>query len=431
MKFMIKNIKRAMLLHWQLNILILVDLILCTAIIFVMLQNYVFLKQIQDAFFSGNRAAQHYYYEIDSDSFESFLNDMENKTPMYEIAKMVHDEIYASPHFLAYYSNPYTLSLSSGTSNPTFADTLKLYDYFEDDSGTIYKAPYIDGYVFFENAAEAIDIQLSEGHLFESEDYNNADITNPVSIILGYDFRAYFELGDVISYESEYASDKAVVVGFMKPYSYVSEFGADNSNTSTLDKSIVFPLLFPRDESSLSLEYFEKKSLWTLDGGQLVVTDPTIDVQAEINQITAKYGFYPIKAFPLDGTAITNTKIISEKNVTLLLTLGIVSTLICLIALSSVLYKRTLKDRTTFCIYLTGGISLWKINLSLLLEMSLWLALSILPSISISIIEYGKLFVPLWLILLYTGTILLVSLAPIFVVIGKSNLDLMIRNQID
>lgn len=427
MNFVIKNIKRAMLLHWHLNLLILADLILFTVIMFIMLQNYVFSKQIQDAFFSGNQAAQHYYYAIDGDSFESFLNDMENKTPMYEIAKIIRDEIYASPHFIAYDSNPCTLSLFSGTSNPDFPDTLIQYDYLTDESG----APYIDGYVFFENSLEVYDIQLSKGRLFETDDYINADIEKPVSVILGHDFLPFFELGDVISYESEYASDTAIIVGFMEPNTYICDFGDENPNTSTLDKSIIFPLRFPRNEDQLSLKYFEKESLWAFDGGRLVVTDPTIDVQSEINRITAKYGFYPIETFPMDGTAITNTKIISEKNVTLLLVLAIVTTMICLIALSSVLYKRTLKDRATFCVYLTAGIPLWKINLSLLIEMSLWLVLSILPSISISMIEYGTLCVPLWQILVYTGTILMISLAPTFVVIGRSNLDQMIRNQIE
>ena len=418
MKFIIKNIKRAMLLHWRLNLLILVDLVLCTAIIFVMMQNFAFAKEIQDAFFSGNQAAEHYVFALNRDYDESFLNDVENKTPMYDIAKTVREEIFASPNFLAYTSMQHTFNLSD-ISNP---------EDFPEDLVYIDETPYIDGYIYSENAAEAFNLHVSEGRLLTSSDFNNLDISQPVSVLLGSDFQSVFQLGDVVL---TCGDDAAVVVGFLEPNSFVAEYGSSIPNTLSLNKSIIFPLLFPRDPETLSPEYYERISIRVLDYGNLVVSDPTIDVQSEMNKITAKYGFYPIEVFPLDGTAISNAKIISEKNVALLLMLGIVSTVICLIALSSVLYKRTLKDRATFCIYLTSGIPLWKINVSLLLEMSFWLILSILPSISISIIEYGKLYVPLWQILLYTGTIMMVSLAPVFVIIGKSNLDLMIRNQMD
>lgn len=421
MKFIIKNIKRAMLLHWRLNFLILVDLVLCTAIIFVMMQNFVFANNIQDAFFSGNQAAERYVFEIQNDDIEALMNDVENKTPMYDIAKTVREEIFASPNFLAYTSNPCSVNLSDISNPEDFPEDLVYFDY---DGET----PYIDGYIYSENAAEAFNLHVSEGRLLTSSDFNNLDISQPVSVLLGSDFQSVFQLGDVVL---TCGDDAAVVVGFLEPNSFIAEYGSNNPNTFPLDKSIIYPLFFPRNTEYLSAEYHERMALLSLDCSYLVVSDPTIDVQSEMNKITAKYGFYPIEVFPLDGTAISNAKIISEKNVALLLMLGIVSTVICLIALSSVLYKRTLKDRATFCIYLTSGIPLWKINVSLLLEMSFWLILSILPSISISIIEYGRLYVPLWQILLYSGTIMMVSLAPVFVIIGKSNLDLMIRNQMD
>ena len=155
-----------------------------------------------------------------------------------------------------------------------------------------------------------------------------------------------------------------------------------------------------------------------------------MDIQKEINRITAENGYYTYEVQPTDGIEISETKDVSSKNVALIGVLALIACIICTCSLSSVLYNRTVQDRSVFCIYMCCGIPLWKINLSLIIEMLIFLGVSFFPTYALSIMEYEKLLVPAWQILAFSGIILLVSLIPVFKINRENNLDMLIRDKI-
>ena len=110
--------------------------------------------------------------------------------------------------------------------------------------------------------------------------------------------------------------------------------------------------------------------------------------------------------------------------------LELVACSICVFSLGTVLYNRTVQDRSTLCIYLCCGMPLWKINLSLIIEMIVYLLASFSPTYLLSVIEYKKLLVPAWQILLFSGITILMSLIPVFKINKENSLDMLIRDKI-
>ena len=133
---------------------------------------------------------------------------------------------------------------------------------------------------------------------------------------------------------------------------------------------------------------------------------------------------------PVDGVEVSETKDVSAKNVALIGFLALIACINCTCSLSSVLYNRTVQDRSVFCIYMCSGIPLWKINLSIIIEMAVFLGVSFFPTYALSIMEYKKLLIPAWQILMFSGIIVLVSLIPVFKINRENNLDMLIRDRI-
>ena len=65
MKFYTKNFTRSVFSHPKENLIILFDLILTAAAVFVLIQNYYFLKAKHDEFFSDDRVAKTYQINAD------------------------------------------------------------------------------------------------------------------------------------------------------------------------------------------------------------------------------------------------------------------------------------------------------------------------------------------------------------------------------
>ena len=303
----------------------------------------------------------------------------------------------------------------------------------------------ITQYALSEYAAEGLGLKVAEGRWFTKEEFDQPYSFKQVPIILGSNYAGAFHIGDVVVYEDSNKHDEAVVVGILEPNAVVEHYGIVQGS---FDDAVITTTAseFPRDLYSVRVKQDEVKfaarverknaaanrdRIRTLTSGLLYCPDESVDVQKAINDYTSKYGFYQIKAQPIDGSAYSETRSISERNLLLIGVLAVSTTVICMISLGGVLYNRTLDDRRTYCIYMSAGIPLWKINLSLILEMLFWMVLSILPVIALSLYEFQTLMIPLWQIGLFELIVMGVSIAPSLAVNSKCNLDLLIRNQMN
>lgn len=424
MRVIINNIFRSVKNHPKANLVILINMILCTMTVFVLLQNYYFLSNHFDKHY-GYEVARHYSLEMSNDDFRAKESDKLNKSPMYYVGQEVNKEIESNPHLTLYQAGEIAVPMW------LVEDRMKLEKYKQIDDG-MKESVLMSGEHYSEddytciyfmnvpvNAEKVFNLTLKEGRFFNEEDKYIYDPVIPFPVILGNDFAATFKLGDTIDLKG----DKGVVVGILEDNMYMSLWG----HVKYLDDRIltVHPLV-PRNFSMSMEDYYILHD----DLDQIYCDDPTMDVQKEINRITAAHGYYTYETNPIDGIEISETKDVSSKNVALIGVLALIACIICTCSLSSVLYNRTVQDRSVFCIYMCCGIPLWKINLSLIIEMLIFLGVSFFPTYALSIMEYEKLLVPAWQILAFSGIIVLVSLIPVFKINRENNLDMLIRDKI-
>ena len=414
MRTVLKNISFNLFKNLRRNLTILLNMILCTFVIFILLQNYHFLLDRYNEFFPSGKIASHYHVEIaDDDDSVHYASDRLNETPMFFVGQNVIETIEKESTLLVY-SYGRGSTMSTGILND--AD---LSSFYEDEGMYTLKGDYVDTIFDFQlsmNAFEALHLNVSEGRLFEENDYL-LDKNQVLPVILGSEFQSVFHLGDVIEYDDGEFSDRAIIVGFLQANSGYTEW----NNYISLDKSIVSPVEFPRMyEDSGKYRRFS----------YIYSKDESVDVQAVVNAATTKNGFYTLEVSPSDGAMITETKTLSEKNVKLICFLAIISTILCVSSLGMILYHRAIEDISTNCICMVCGISLWKINLSIVIEMIIMILLSVIPSIAISYQIYHAILVPVWVLLLFSIIVTGVALIPTFIVNTKCNLDLFIRDKI-
>lgn len=407
MSTILNNIKRLFFQHTKSNLIILINMILSTAAIFVLLQNYYFLRQQYNEQYGTTNPAKNYQVLIvDVNQMQSYLNDIDNKSPMYYVKEQVVEELKKKYNLTFYNQTGVSLFLEELGDEKLWFDFCTYEEY-----GEYY---YVTAYAMNYNAVKVGNFNLSEGTIFEENDFYSQNRDEPLPVLMGHNYSQYFNVGDTF----KCGDDTAVIIGFLEEGESFFAYGYDEP----YDDAMIFPQVFPRPEESDSVLPDRFMYLYSPDG--------SVDVQEAINTVTTKCGYYTLSVTPIDGIQLTSTKDISEKNVKLIGILALIACTICALSLASILVNRTLQDRDVYCIYLCCGIPMWKINLSIALEMIVYLILSFFPTIAISIKEYKGLIVPLWQIVLFAGSITLISLIPTFITNRKCNIDLMIRDRI-
>lgn len=424
MKFVINNTFKSLLQNPKVIIPILFNMVLCNAAVFIFLQNYDYLKySFESIYYDKNDIARCYSVDFAvEDGSETFNNsadfntDIINRTPMYEVGKKVFKELEETPHVYFYEQ------CCSGILLGDIEDGEKLLPFIDEEQ----PQPEIHIEFVNENNFKAWNLKVVEGRDFNAEDFTNLDMNVPVSVILGNAFKSVYKVGDTINIHDEYyGDDSAIVIGFLNEGAYHEAL----NHLYYMDNYMFCPVIFPRDKEGIK-EYEELDGLLLDKHRRLFTDDSSLDIQALVNEVTTRNGFYTLVCSALDGTEKRETEEIAKRNVFIIGSLAVIGGVICTLALSAILYNRAVRNRTKYCIFMCTGIPLWKINLSITLEMLILLVFSIFPVIGLSIYEYGRLYVPLWELFALTIPIIVVSLIPTFMVNRNCNLDFLIRNKI-
>ena len=419
MRTVIINTYRNMFKSIKRNLTIFLNMVICTLAIFILLQNYYFLKDRHDEYFNSGSVARNYNIWFENvDDYGIYSSDYFNKTAMYYVGQEVLKELESDPGVILYSSSNPSYALEE------FVDGPDLSPYAVEDP--IFGELKIEQVLVSLHAQDAFQLKCASGRLFEEKDYG-IDRTEPVPAVLGYNYQEVYKVGDIIHMKNEHYDDKAIVIGFLEKYSSLTAW----KNVISLDNTMILAGDFPRP--SEEDDFYAKSSangFLTVDEPNIYVKDETLDLQKLMNSITAKNGFYTLSVIPTDGVEITETKGISEKNVMLIAIMTAVTGIICLITLGMVLYNRALEDLSTNCIYLLCGVPLWKINASIILEMMIWAALSCVPAIVISQLEYKKFLVSPVLLFAFAAIVSFIALIPTLRVLKKVNLDMFVRDRI-
>lgn len=424
MRFVINNAFKSLFQNPKAILLILFNMVLCNAAVFIFIQNYEYLKTCFDSlYYDKGDIAKCYALEIagdnsseSSDSFMDFYTDTINRTPMYEVGKKVYEELEANPHIFFYEQ------CNSGILLEMIEDGEKLLPFIDEEQ------PQQEIHVEYVNEHNflAWNLKVVEGRDFCADDFKNLDMSVPVSVILGYAFKSVYKVGDTIKIHNEYyGDDSAVVIGFLNEGAYQEAF----NHLYPMDNYMFCPIIFPRDKEGIK-QYRELDEFFPDKHRRVYIDDPSIDLQALVNEVTTKNGFYTLVCSALDGTEKKETKELARRNVLIIGALATIGGIICMLALSTILYNRAIRNRTKYCIFMCAGIPIWKINFSIALEMLILLLISVFPTIGLSVYEYGRLLIPVWQLFVFTLPIVIVSLIPTFMVNQKCNLDILIRDKI-
>lgn len=109
---------------------------------------------------------------------------------------------------------------------------------------------------------DTFKFDISSGRFFEDNDFNSSEIT---PIILGYNYKNYFCLGDIVNYFDEYQNceKKLKVIGFLQKDCYFYQHTLSPDSVFNLNDYIVFPIKPINntiDQENLKINYLNKFS---------------------------------------------------------------------------------------------------------------------------------------------------------------------------
>jgi len=406
--------------HWKSNLLIFIEMAVCTAIFFIMLHNYTLARHTYDEKLSDIVRAQRVAIHLRD---ITKIGELLPGSTLYDIAQKVQRAILESPDWVAYESYTMTSISYSRDNFPIDIPEEFMDEFFYSD----YCDSALRGILLYSPTYMTQNgLRVTEGRTFEEADFHVFD--GPTPVIIGAQLAPYLHVGDVITYgdhwdENTIIESQAVVIGILEEDSFtVFQEGDFDINKGILSAG---PMPFYGEDS---LEFLERDRLsGLLNGGVIVPHDKNLDVQDKVNQITAKYGFYSMIVQPLDMNTIMDATVVSQKNLVLLSVLAILTSSLAVLSVGTVLMRRTRKDIPNICTFLMSGIPLGKIMTSILIDLLFWGSFSLLPALWLSWTEYGMFMIPIWQLLLFHYGVLLIAYIPIIPTLGRINLDYNIR----
>ena len=224
MRIVIKNMIRSVKSHPKENTVILLNMTLCMMTVFVLLQNYYFLKDHFDLVYGNDQVAKRYRIEMNDNDKQAMLSDRLNRSPMYYVGQKVDKEIMDLPHLYLYYNMYTDIPLNE------FADKeqLRRYSSFDELSFRESRSEDKDDYTYInvmivsEYCEKAFNLKTMSGRFFEKADYGITDRNKPIPVVLGNDYAEMFSVGDII----ELRNDTAVVIGILEDNMFISGGGA-------------------------------------------------------------------------------------------------------------------------------------------------------------------------------------------------------------
>lgn len=127
----------------------------------------------------------------------------------------------------------------------------------------------LNAYTVDRDYIDIFDLSLDSGRLFTEEEFTVLDPTH-VPVLLGYDYKDYFSIGDTFEgylFSSDYEANKTVfeVIGFI---SKGQLFMPISGSLNTYDNHIILPYVYNSVEEWLTIyeenrDYFDTFKLWT------------------------------------------------------------------------------------------------------------------------------------------------------------------------
>lgn len=236
-------------------------------------------------------------------------------------------------------------------------------------------------------------IKAIEGRLFIDDEMNIGLSTQTLPILLGYNLRGKYEIGDV--FEGKYFLKKTnyKVIGVLDKNSRlvktnIVEDGEDPSfYFKYLDNLFVTPLVNCEEPTQNKDERFFERILYQMKLNGIIATSPSFnagEIQDKIETLAAKYDMYDFEVIQISTDTLKKLKLVSKENISIMVILAIVLLTFSIISIWAIISIKINKNIGDYAIHLLAGASRMKIAMYLFTEIVLLLALSHILSFTIT-----------------------------------------------
>ncbi len=426
MKFIRKEVSRTLLTHWRYNLLLFLVLSACILMAYVVLYNTSILSEQSEEFESEISGKRYFQISLTESGYETIAGN----DKMFSQVGVVEREIQESPLWDDFFFFVSNFGLEYSADGEKILPEKFELGYESGQLNTLNpNVQILKVLILSPNAFPAFGIDVSEGRLFQEEDLNLYEEKGDYSsVLLGAEYKDYYNIGDIIQGIMYTDNSKLEVIGFLEEGTmYISP---DNIGLISLDRYIIIPAHTQRIMSDGSIENDPRMMYGALvTDGMLSVSDPSVNVQQEMNTITSINGFPAIQCTPWGAPYLHAIQNISERNVFLFATLSIVLCILSIVSIARVLIKKTEKNMPSYATYMMSGICPRSIIYAVALEASIIALLAVVPPIWISYLQFHAMTVPIYALLIVSILITAISLLPTLKLIASVNLDLIARRK--
>ena len=279
------------------------------------------------------------------------------------------------------------------------------------------------------------DCQITEGNMFQTTDYQLNDCNDKIQPILaGYEYRAFYDVGDEIPCDSYFISEgKLRIIGFLEKNTIIVS-GSDRQ--INLDRYFVFPCKYPicSDVTQIPNNKNSMEIFLTFNSNGIVASKMSKEeIQTYVNNVCDALGIMP--SFYVQGAVNQRsykTNMSSDEFVLLLVPIFILIYAILLVITSIYIYTQVCSHLKNYSILFTFRFTKKQLCLLMFLEQSISIIVSSILSTGGALIARFLLFIKieassfLFLIILYI-IVLLVSQVTFIMSFHKSDVPIFLR----
>ncbi|MDR1563868.1 MAG: hypothetical protein LBS74_02815 [Oscillospiraceae bacterium] len=275
------------------------------------------------------------------------------------------------------------------------------------------------------NVFEEFGKELETGEYFSKDDFIY-DETKPIQVILGNEYKAFYNLGDIIAANDSRYDINIQVKGFLPKDSYMPVKGS----IVYLDRYIVYP--YYSGYSNMGDDKHLRIARFTLAGranGEIITSDSHLNVQNLIDALSEQYNTFKFKVYSIDSSGINAISQMSEKMANQFLMLALALMFFTVFGISATVVGRIRTQSYEYGVNLISGATLSDIVVQAVGAISCLVLIALAISEFATLIVIGSFGVYLLLTpLLAIITIVISSLIPISSIL-KMDVNTLIRRK--
>jgi len=279
-------------------------------------------------------------------------------------------------------------------------------------------------------------LRTDEGEDFDKDSFMLENANDKVPIILGSNYRDYFNIGDTIDITYGVFDFSCEVIGILEDNTETPDFVNMYQESNNIDDYIIFPLGIGLKNNPKELDDIEGiayNNFEAMDWGVVQVSNDikVNDVVYELEKIAREFNYDPLRVVgtPLGINVLRNE---SEITIKVMLMLTIIMTLFSVYGLFILFYDKVKDNGREYGIYLMNGCDVKLILSTCLIEIALILAPSLLVSkwlFSIDNVGYYKIDALLNVVCLFVGVIYIVGAIFVLYVFRGVDIEHLIRGK--